>query len=54
METAIEFFEKVVGRPPSPAEEAGNVSLPVLLMLIDAKVIPPKEEVVSENPGSAK
>jgi hypothetical protein len=37
LEKALEFFEEVVGRPASPAEQTGDISLPILIALIDAR-----------------
>jgi hypothetical protein len=37
MEKALEFFQQAIGRPASQAEQTGDIGLPILLALIDAR-----------------
>lgn len=41
MDEALKFFEKVIGREASPAEQRGEFGLDILLALIDARINPP-------------
>jgi hypothetical protein len=54
MDESLKFFEKVTGRPPSPAEQVGDISLDVVLQLVDARIAdaiaqPEEEEPAEES-----
>jgi hypothetical protein len=49
LEEALQFFENVIGRPASPAEQQGNFGLDVLFSLLDARLDAAIDKALTPN-----